>query len=278
MKQKNNHVDYFVHTTTLSHYMENPQTVIHKIVSIWQENFSNHPEHHNMEWLTANNSVLSQIPQSNLMTVIFSYADLSIFHINQAAADYFGYTVEEIRNEGASLIISCFDDEPMKFMIDAAQLSANEFAHGNFKNLLNSSFCFNNWVINNRQGFKHRALLRVFPIELNEQGLPLTGMYLIHDINPFVKGNIWWYRSVIGEKSFSYYQSEEGKFQQKDILSNREKSVLKLLATGLSSKEIGAQLHVSSHTIDNHRRRMLARTGAVDTSALIHIANLNGLL
>ena len=258
--------------------MDSPQNTANKIISIWQEHFRSRSHHHDLDWLTLHNSVLSQIPQSNLMTAIFSYADLSIFHINQAAANLFGFTVEEVLHAGAPLLFSTFNDDQVKFGAFEAEQTALELRRAKNKNLLNSYTCYANWVINNRNGAVHRVLFRTFPIELNEHGLPLTGMYLIHDIKPFTREKAWWMRTMMDGKTFFHFKSEEGKFLRKDLLTNREKSILSLLGEGFSSKEIAASLHVSPHTIDNHRRKMLAKTGAVDTSALIHIAKLSGLL
>jgi len=48
-------------------------------------------------------------------------------------------------------------------------------------------------------------------------------------------------------------------------LTSREKEVLKLIRQGLLSKEIADQLNVSIHTINNHRKNILAKLN-VDTS------------
>jgi DNA-binding CsgD family transcriptional regulator len=216
--------------------------------------------------------------QSNLLTVVFSYTDLSILHINEAAAGYFGRSAEEIKSLGASAIVECFEDEQLKFAAKAAEINSMELSKGPKNDVLNSFICYANWIINSKLGKRYRSLFRIFPIELNDNGLPKTGMYLVYDVMPFLHAGSWWYRSSSGNKNFIHYHSSEMKFQQKDLLSSREKDILSYLAEGFSSKEIAEHLHVSSHTIDNHRRRMLAKTGSVDTSALIYIAKLSGML
>ena len=58
-------------------------------------------------------------------------------------------------------------------------------------------------------------------------------------------------------------------------LSNRECSVLAALAMGKSSKEIAANLGLSIFTVQNHRRRIKAKTGLRSTSDLtLHALNL----
>jgi DNA-binding CsgD family transcriptional regulator len=46
----------------------------------------------------------------------------------------------------------------------------------------------------------------------------------------------------------------------------------------MESKEIADVLDISSHTVNNHRRNMITRTGARDTTALIHICKMIGIL
>ncbi|MEQ9425568.1 MAG: helix-turn-helix transcriptional regulator [Cyclobacteriaceae bacterium] len=53
------------------------------------------------------------------------------------------------------------------------------------------------------------------------------------------------------------------------VLSIRENEILELLTCGKTSKEIAAQLNVSSHTIDTHRRNILKKTNMKNTTQLL---------
>ena len=58
-----------------------------------------------------------------------------------------------------------------------------------------------------------------------------------------------------------------------DGLTDREIEVLRLLAGGLSNREIGARLHISSNTAANHVRSILMKTGAANrTQAAMYAA------
>ena len=52
------------------------------------------------------------------------------------------------------------------------------------------------------------------------------------------------------------------------ILSPREQQVLEKVVEGLSSKQIGEQLDVSLHTVDNHRRNIIQKLGLSGRNAL----------
>ena len=56
----------------------------------------------------------------------------------------------------------------------------------------------------------------------------------------------------------------EDRLAYPDTLSRREVDVLRLLAAGLSNQEIGARLFISTHTVANHIRNILAKTGTAN--------------
>jgi DNA-binding CsgD family transcriptional regulator len=45
------------------------------------------------------------------------------------------------------------------------------------------------------------------------------------------------------------------------LLSKREDEVARLVADGLTNKEIGARLFISEHTVDSHVRAILNKLG-----------------
>jgi two-component system, NarL family, response regulator NreC len=54
-----------------------------------------------------------------------------------------------------------------------------------------------------------------------------------------------------------------------DLLSQREKEVLQLLAEGKSNKEVANLLNLSPHTIDSHRTNMMQKLGLHNTAEIV---------
>lgn len=54
-----------------------------------------------------------------------------------------------------------------------------------------------------------------------------------------------------------------------DLLSPRETEILEMVIQGKTSKEIGADLFISKTTVDTHRRNILEKTGARNTTELL---------
>jgi DNA-binding NarL/FixJ family response regulator len=62
-----------------------------------------------------------------------------------------------------------------------------------------------------------------------------------------------------------------------EILSEREREVVRLVARGLVSKEVAEQLGLSARTVEKHRARILAKLGLHDVPMLVRWCLRNGL-
>ena len=87
--------------------------------------------------------------------------------------------------------------------------------------------------------------------------------------------------SMIGMHSegTSASQSKNGdSFNLMDHTTNREREILRLLASGCSSIEIGKILFISNHTVNTHRKNLMQKAGAKNSAQLIQMAYSSGIL
>ena len=63
-----------------------------------------------------------------------------------------------------------------------------------------------------------------------------------------------------------------------DVLSARQREVLKLLAEGGSTREIAEKLHVSAKTVETHRAQLMERLDVRTIPDLVRFAIRNGLV
>jgi DNA-binding CsgD family transcriptional regulator len=63
-----------------------------------------------------------------------------------------------------------------------------------------------------------------------------------------------------------------------DALSGREAQILRLVARGLSNREIGAELYISEHTAANHVRSILRKTGCANRTEAASYAHRHALV
>lgn len=61
-------------------------------------------------------------------------------------------------------------------------------------------------------------------------------------------------------------------------LSGREREVIQLLAEGKSNKEVGALLHISTRTVENHRAKVMGKLGLRSFSELVLYAARNKIV
>ncbi len=61
-----------------------------------------------------------------------------------------------------------------------------------------------------------------------------------------------------------------------EVLTHREKEVLKLIAEGKSSKEIAELLFISIYTVNNHRAKIIKKLGLKKTADLVRYAIREG--
>ena len=63
-----------------------------------------------------------------------------------------------------------------------------------------------------------------------------------------------------------------------DVLSNREREVLELLALGHTNQEISEQLHLGVRTVESHRSHIMSKLGTRTRAELVKTALRAGLL
>ncbi|MCB0506938.1 MAG: response regulator transcription factor [Chitinophagales bacterium] len=88
-------------------------------------------------------------------------------------------------------------------------------------------------------------------------------------------------QTVLAHKQYlSKDVSENLKIQTSNcpILTRREKEILKLIADGMTSAEVGKQLFISVTTVDTHRKHLLEKLKVNNTTSLIKTAMQFGLI
>ena len=74
-------------------------------------------------------------------------------------------------------------------------------------------------------------------------------------------------------------ESDSSRNNRKEVfLTDREKEILKLIAEGFTSYEIGEKLFLSHYTIENHRKNMIQKMGLKNTTVLVKYAIENGII
>jgi DNA-binding NarL/FixJ family response regulator len=124
-------------------------------------------------------------------------------------------------------------------------------------------------------------------LELGAQGYILKNISreeLVHAIENIARGNHY----ISAEISINLLRKNAGgeggplakTFPDTEIveLSKRELEVLKLITDGMTNAEIAEKLFTSKRTIDSHRQRIIEKTQAKNTAALVKYAISKGII
>lgn len=139
---------------------------------------------------------------------------------------------------------------------------------------------------------EHNPLLAFIDIEMpGYSGLDILSELNVQGLSTkvvFVTGHPEYTINAIRGKAFDYLLKpvsltdlkscvQRLDFQDYQALSQREREVVRLLAQGLTSREIAEILFLSRHTVDTHRRKILQKTGVNNTVELVQFVKKNGI-
>jgi DNA-binding CsgD family transcriptional regulator len=80
------------------------------------------------------------------------------------------------------------------------------------------------------------------------------------------------------DEVFHVNRQTQGLEKKENLFSNREKEIIMHLSAGLTSKQIGEILFISSDTVRTHRKNILSKAGISNTTTLIKYCIVNGIL
>ena len=136
-----------------------------------------------------------------------------------------------------------------------------------------------NYRIRKEDGNYRQILQQSIILELNDSNQPILDLSMLTEIGKVIPpGQIKLSMFLLNQdKKYELIKEETFSNNAKlDLLTKRELQILKLVASGLTSKKISQQLHISQHTVNTHRRNMLAKLKMKSITELVHFAKGNG--
>jgi len=102
---------------------------------------------------------------------------------------------------------------------------------------------------------------------------------LTHAIKEVVQGKSHLSPEVAGAViNMAVQPRREGASPGADVLTQREREVVCLVACGFTSKDIGLSLNISENTVESHRRRIMSKLGINSVAELTKFAVREGLV
>ena len=117
-------------------------------------------------------------------------------------------------------------------------------------------------------------------LEVNSFEAPTYLFVIYQDITYMMKDDFYWicFAHIDKTEKVMVYHDGNKEILKDDIISMREKEILKLIVEDKNTDEIADSLFISRITVNNHRQNMLNRMGAKDTTGLTTLAKLCQLI
>ncbi|MBR9914018.1 MAG: PAS domain-containing protein [Algicola sp.] len=115
------------------------------------------------------------------------------------------------------------------------------------------------------------------PLVFDSEGKPIIGLAHYTVLDSQIRMDITASAKLLNEHN-EYKTVYFNNFSQKllsDIVSNRERDIIRLLILDYSSKVISEKLNISPHTVDTHRRNILKKLNISSTGELIGMLKSN---
>jgi len=101
---------------------------------------------------------------------------------------------------------------------------------------------------------------------------------VVEALRAVTKGGSYFSPSVAKEIVDQLRTPRKASHEPFSLLSTREREVLRLIADGLSAKEIAAELGISTKTVEAHRTSLMRKLGARKATELVRYALRHGLI
>lgn len=101
---------------------------------------------------------------------------------------------------------------------------------------------------------------------------------VVQAIRAVVKGGSFFSPPIAREIAEQLRSPGRGSDEPFTLLSSRERDVLRLIAEGLTAKEIAGQLRISTKTVEAHRTSLMRKCGARKATELVRYALRHGLV
>jgi DNA-binding CsgD family transcriptional regulator len=196
---------------------------------------------------------------------------------------FWGPLPEVPQEERMRLLLSLLDTDFSAFPSDSVKWFSRTLGEQTFDERQNIEIFHCGVAYTRRDGRPIRLFSKSVPIHYTaDRQFTFTFNYaqnVHHLLKPVFRD--YWIRVVYGARGElvqTMHSAELKDAGTRDLLSLREKQILVQIAAGLETREIAETLAISVNTVGNHRSNMVQRLGARDTTALVQLAKMAGLI
>jgi DNA-binding CsgD family transcriptional regulator len=196
--------------------------------------------------------------------------------------EFWGALPNETRDEKMKNVLSILHKDYSAFPYESVNWLMTIFPKIPFEERVNMKIhhCCMRFV--RADGKQIRLFSQGVPIQVDEERNFKYTLNYVQNIQHLIKKDFahYWIRLSYGQDKelAQTFHSDSKEAAKRDLLSTREKEILLLIAEDLDTKEIAQKLFISVNTVGNHRSNMIERLGVRDTTALVQLAKMTGMI
>lgn len=214
----------------------------------------------------------------NVVIALFDHRTQSLFYIsNNIEKISGGYKPEKFIKWGGLLLFKILHYTHYSYVYKAFRGESNFSKNLTRTEIFQSNFYCSGLKLVDNQGNTRIGFLKGRILEVDEKNQSDVTIFFVEEITHLVKGAHYWFRNESTNKT-AVYVNQSGKKEFRDIISDSEKPILKLLAQKKTTAEIAELLNLSKLTVQTHRKNMIKRVGAVDSTALVHLCKMANVI
>ena len=196
--------------------------------------------------------------------------------------DFWGTLPDDSKNTNMKNILSILHKDYLAFPYESVNWLMQIFPKIPFEERVNMKIHHCGMRFVRTDGKEIRLFSQGIPIQVDEHRNFKYTLNYIQNIQYLFKKDFqhYWIRLAYGQQGdlLQTFHSSTKETSKRDLLSEREKEILLLIAEDLDTKEIAQRLFISINTVGNHRSKMIEKLGARDTTALVQLAKMTGMI
>ena len=196
--------------------------------------------------------------------------------------EFWGPLPEGKMDERMVSILDLMDKDYSKFPYESVEWFTKVLQQIPFDDKVNMKIHHSGMRFTRMDGKPISIFLQGMPIQVDENRNFKYTLNYVQNIHHLMKKEFahYWIRFSYGnaKQNVQTFHSMDKLYSKNDLLSAREKEILKLIAADTDTKEIARQLFISTATVGNHRSNMIEKIGARDTTALVQLAKMTGMI
>lgn len=213
----------------------------------------------------------------NIIVGLYDERKMSVFFLSNNFQKITGYKPSTILNWKSLVLFRTLHYSHISYPINTLKSNVKFYKKLEVEELKNASLYSGGLKLVHKNGQIRRAFLKSKRLTWTENNQPDISVIFGEDVTHLMKGNNYWLQYQTNFRNFTYIR-QRGKREFANLVSESELKVLKLLADKKTNTEIADELNLSKLTVETHRKNMIKRVGAVNSTALVYLCKMANII